>query len=63
LAHTNTTNINSMWNDFKSGCLDNMNRYIPTKLTSTRYSQPWINREIKQLKVLVRIDLVEMDGW
>jgi hypothetical protein len=26
-----------------------MNRYIPTKLTSTRYSQPWINREIKQL--------------
>jgi hypothetical protein len=37
-AHTNTTNINSLWN-----------RYIPTKLTSTRYSQPWINREIKQL--------------
>jgi hypothetical protein len=48
-AHTNTTNINSLWNDFKSGCLDIMNRYIPTKLTSTRYSQPWINREIKQL--------------
>ena len=48
-AHTNTTNINSLWNDFKLGCLDIMNRYIPTKLTSTRYSQPWINREIKQL--------------
>jgi hypothetical protein len=48
-AHANTTNINSLWNDFKSGCLDIMNRYIPTKLTSTRYSQPWINREIKQL--------------
>jgi hypothetical protein len=29
-AHTNTTNINSLWNDFKSGCLDIMNRYIPT---------------------------------
>jgi hypothetical protein len=43
-AHTNTTNINSLWNDFKSDCLDIMNRYIPT-----RYSQPWINREIKQL--------------
>jgi hypothetical protein len=39
----------SLWNDFKSGCLDIMNRYIPTKLTSTRYSQPWINREIKQI--------------
>jgi hypothetical protein len=48
-AHTNTTNINSLWNDFKSGCLDNMNRYIPTNLTSIRYSQPWINREIKQI--------------
>jgi hypothetical protein len=48
-AHANTTNINSLWNDFKSGCLDIMNRYIPTKLRSTRYSQPWINREIKQL--------------
>jgi hypothetical protein len=48
-AHTNTTNINSLWNDLKSGCLDIMNRYIPTKLTSTRYSQPWINREIKEL--------------
>jgi pyridoxal/pyridoxine/pyridoxamine kinase len=24
-AHTNTTNINSLWNDFKSGCLDIMN--------------------------------------
>ena len=48
-AHTNITNINSLWNDFKSGCLDIMNRYIPKKLTSTRYSRPWINREIKQL--------------
>jgi hypothetical protein len=48
-AHTNTTNSNSPWNDFTSSCLDIMNRYIPTKLTSTRYSQPWINREIKQL--------------
>jgi hypothetical protein len=48
-AHTNTTNINSLWNDFKSGCLDIMNSYIPTKLISTRHSQPWINREIKQL--------------
>jgi hypothetical protein len=48
-AHTNITNINSLWNDFKSGCLDIMNRYIPKKLTSTRYSRPRINREIKQL--------------
>jgi hypothetical protein len=44
-----STNINSQWNDLKSGCIDIMNRYIPTKLTSTRYSQPWINREIKEL--------------
>jgi hypothetical protein len=27
-AHTNTTNINSMWNDFKSGCLDIMNSCV-----------------------------------
>jgi hypothetical protein len=47
-AHTNTTNIISLWNDFKSGCLDIMNRYIPTD---------------RSFQVLVHIDLVEMDGW
>jgi hypothetical protein len=31
-AHTNTTNINSLWNDFKSDCLDIMNHYIPFTL-------------------------------
>jgi hypothetical protein len=46
-AHTNNININSLWKVFKSGCLNIMKCHIPAKLTSTRHSQPWINREIK----------------
>ena len=40
--------INTLWNDFKSTCTTVINNHVPSKFTSTRYSQPWCNRNIKR---------------
>jgi len=47
--HTIDTGINTLWSEFESKCAALMNEHIPSKFTSTRYSQPWVNNEIKQL--------------
>ena len=42
------SSIENMWLSFKTNChkiIDN----VPSKLTSTRFNQPWINTRIKQL--------------
>ena len=41
--------INTLWNEFKSVCTSTIHKNIPSKYTSTRYSQPWCNRNIKRL--------------
>ena len=43
------TPINNLWADFKTICLDNLRKHVPSKHTSTRYSQPWCNRNIRRL--------------
>jgi hypothetical protein len=43
------TPINNLWSDFKTICLDNLRKHVPSKHTSTRYSQPCCNRNIRRL--------------
>ena len=41
--------VNEMWVKFKTGFLEAVERFIPTKMTKTKYSLPWINATIKRL--------------
>ena len=41
--------VDSLWTAFKNGCLNVIGSNVPSIMTTERYSQPWINRQIKQL--------------
>ena len=41
--------VNDMWVSFKSEVLEAVERFIPTKMTKTNYSLPWIDHSIKRL--------------
>ena len=41
--------VNDMWVSFKSEVLVAIERFIPTKMTKTKYSLPWIDHSIKHL--------------
>ena len=41
--------VNDMWVSFKSEVLEAIERYIPTKMTKTKYSLPWVDSSIKRL--------------
>ena len=41
--------VNDMWVSFKSEVLSAIERFIPTKMTKTKYSLPWIDSSIKRL--------------
>ena len=43
------TDVNSLWSDFSRKCLELMGNHVPSKETSSRYSQPWINQDLKRL--------------
>ena len=45
----NSNDVNKTWDKFRTTIEDIMKKYIPTKLTSTRNSHPWINRNINKL--------------
>ena len=47
--YNTTTPINTLWSIFKSQCSNTINKYVPSKLTTTRYNQPWCNRLIRRL--------------
>ena len=38
-----------MWQDIKSTLHKLLDSCVPSKMSSTRYSQPWITREVKRL--------------
>ncbi|MES9951110.1 MAG: hypothetical protein ABW118_19300, partial [Candidatus Thiodiazotropha sp.] len=46
--HSNMS-VNDMWVSFKSEVLEAIERFIPIKMTKTKYSVPWINSSIKRL--------------
>ena len=43
------TPINKLWNTFKKESTSAMNKFVPSKMTSRRFSQPWCNRNIRRL--------------
>ena len=43
------SDIEDMWQDVKSNLLDIMNKNVPTKYTSSKHHQPWINTTTKRL--------------
>ena len=47
--HDSHMSVNDMWVSFKSEVLVATERFIPTKMTKTKYSLPWIDHSIKRL--------------
>ena len=41
--------VNDMWVSFKSEVIAAIERFIPSKMTKTKYSSPWIDSSIKRL--------------
>ena len=41
--------VNDMWVSFKSEVITAIERFIPTKMTKTKYSLPWIDSSIQRL--------------
>ena len=46
--HSNMS-VNDMWVKFKTGFVEAVVRFIPSKMTKTKYSVPWIDATIKRL--------------
>ncbi|CAG2212437.1 unnamed protein product [Mytilus edulis] len=49
IQKANTSTIQECWNDFKDILSHAIISNIPTKILSTRWNVPWINREIKTM--------------
>ena len=49
-VHANSTNteVNTLWTTFKQTCIESVNKYVPSKYTSTRFNQPWCNRDVRR---------------
>ena len=45
--YSTQTPINTLWQEFKLG-VDNILKSLPSKMTSSRFNQPWVNRTIKR---------------
>ena len=43
------SDVDEMWHDLKSQLNHVMNSHVPSKLTSRKFQQPWVNTEIKRL--------------
>ena len=48
-GHDTSQSVEELWTSFKSGCLDALNTNVPSKMTSQRFNQPWITRDLKRL--------------
>jgi hypothetical protein len=38
-----------MWLDFKHNCIETLTKHVPSKMTTTRFNQPWIDRNTRRL--------------
>ena len=45
----NNVSVNDMWVKFKTGFVEAVERFIPSKMTKPKYSVPWIDVTIKRL--------------
>ena len=41
--------VEAMWHSFKNICHNMIENHVPTRSSSTRFNQPWINRKVKSL--------------
>ena len=49
-SHFNVSHpVEDLWGNFRKGCIDALDTNIPSKMTSQRFNQPWITRELKKL--------------
>jgi hypothetical protein len=46
---TTSSSINEMWLDFKHNCIETLTEHVPSKMTTTRFNQPWIDRNTRRL--------------
>ena len=46
---TSDTDVNTLWNSFKEFTSNLLDDKVPSKMTSARFSQPWINRKAKRI--------------
>jgi len=46
---TDDTPVDTVWLWFKKVLLAAQDKHVPSKLSSSRYSKPWVNRECKRL--------------
>ena len=43
------TPVDNVWTSFKQTCLQVINKHVPSKMTSTKFSQPWSDRVIRRI--------------
>ncbi len=48
--HSPDTPVEELWSKIRSEINSLMEELVPTKMSSTRWNQPWINRKVKQLR-------------
>jgi hypothetical protein len=41
--------VENLWTSFNTGCLQALDANVPSKMTTQRYSQPWITQNFKRL--------------
>ena len=49
LTEYNETDIDTNWNNFKSGLSELIDKHIPSKISSTRFNLPWLNNTCKRM--------------
>ena len=42
------SDIDTLWTVFRDFCIKAMDTHVPSKMTTTRYSQPWVNKKVKR---------------
>jgi hypothetical protein len=47
--HDASSDVEDMWNEFKSGVNNIIDTHIPSKMSTSRFNQAWINRKVKRL--------------
>ena len=51
---TSMSNINDVWSFFRDGCQRIIEDNVPSRTTSQRFTQPWINRDVRRITRLKR---------
>ena len=56
----NTTNtpVNTIWESLKTSLLSARDLYVPSRMTSVRFSKPWITRECRRL-IRIKMDVIK----